>query len=169
MEISTKTLKIKTGNQSTQQPHELPGFHHSLEYIFDEPVRPGPTLTREITLVPKEELGEVLPDIEIAKLMLLPTPERFKKAPYAYQANGQVQPEYRHVIKKHMDEIGATDAQKKHASPRGYEFEEWTPEKIEMIAQQRAEKAATAHWEIDLKVPIGYKSLPDKVRLSPLP
>jgi hypothetical protein len=99
----------------------------------------------------------VLPDIEIAKMMLKKNNLKKKTAPYAWDSNGQVRPEYRHVLKKHIDEIEATEQDKKRSSPRGYDFEEWTREKIEMVRQQRAEKALASRWEISLKVARGYK------------
>lgn len=160
MEMATLTLQIETVSHREQAPRDFPRFQRTLEYVFDEPIQPGPKLTHKVTFVQGSTYsGDILPDIEIARLMLSPGKKRFETAPYAWQRNGQVQPEYRTVLEQYMDEIGATDEQKKSASPHGYGLRQWTPEDREAAAQQRAAKLATSYWNISLCVPPDYKPL----------
>jgi hypothetical protein len=158
MEVATRALTIEATNDAKRVLFDFPGFDRTLEYVFDLPIQPGPELTRKVTFVPGQPLSKNQPlsDMQIAKAVLLRPSERYKAAPGAYQANGQIQPEYRQVLERLKQIVGATDAQITSASPHGYRMKEWVPEDKDEAARQRAEKLTTAHWEITFLAPVGY-------------
>lgn len=102
MQAASRAMNLRKENFPAPQAPDVQVS--TLDYIFTLEPQPGPTLAHEITsFTPPPEVEE-LPDLEIARLMLVKPAEGHKKAPYAYQKNGQVQAEYRHILIRHMDE-----------------------------------------------------------------
>ena len=157
IEAATRALKLKAIMQQDDHPACIQSLQ-TLDYIFDEPVCPGPNLKYKIKQSQDETwVGEVLPDLKIAKLVLSPPGARHQAAPYAFRKNGQLYPEYRDAVRKHLDEIGATEKDKHSASPHGLDMEEWSAEKIQQIRQERIEQLAASNWEIVLTVQGKYE------------
>jgi hypothetical protein len=131
IEAAILALKLKAVIQQDDHPVYTQSLQ-TLDYIFDEPVRPGPQLKYRITQSQEKEWkGEILSDLEIAKLVLSLPGVRHRAAPYVFGKNGQLYPEYRNAVRKHLDEVGATEKDRTSVSPHGFHIKEWPVEKIQ--------------------------------------
>ena len=149
METALRNMNIRVQPGIIVEPITYIG---TLDYVFDGGLQPNPTIELSTTLTEAEgqPWDGKMPrksDFEIAMLVLKPSGERHKLAPYAYYAKGEVYPEYRHAIVEHMDKIKATAEQLHTASPRGYKSIPTSEQRQNYIARRNL-KGSQDVWEI---------------------
>ena len=120
----------------------------TLDYIFDGPVQPSPTLNYTISQHRGSVWqGEILFDFELAKLIFMSPRERQQAAPYPFGPSDRVHPEWRDAIRKQLDDLGATKELRNNIQPRGFESQlKWSADEIEYFRQDRIDKSVVSYW-----------------------